>query len=61
MIRRVMPMFNKSMLVMMLLSATVAQWSSLSGSVGGGVTANGTFDDIKLATTASLAVNLYWK
>lgn len=41
--------------------AMFTEWSSLAGAVGGGVTANGTFDDIKLATTANLAVNLYWK
>ena len=41
--------------------AMFTEWSSMQGSIGGGVTANGTFDDIKLATTASLAVNLYWK
>ena len=48
---------------LMLLGAEAmfTEWSSLSGSVGGGVTANGTFDDIKVATTANLAVNLYWK
>jgi len=41
--------------------AMFAEWASLQGAIGGGVTANGTFDDIKLATAANLAVNLYWK
>ena len=43
------------------VEAMFTEWASLQGAVGGGVTANGTFDDIKLATNANLAVNLYWK
>ena len=43
------------------LEAMFTDWSSFSGSVGGGVTANGKFNDIKVATQANLAVNLYWK
>jgi hypothetical protein len=34
---------------------------SVSGAVGGGVVAANKFKDIQLATTATLAVNLYWK
>jgi hypothetical protein len=48
-------------LAMIGAEAMFTEWASLAGSVGGGVTANGTFDDIKLATNANLAVNLYWK
>jgi hypothetical protein len=48
-------------LAMVGAEAMFTEWASLAGSVGGGVTANGTFDDIKVATAANLAVNLYWK
>ncbi len=39
----------------------LAEWASLSGAVGAGVSVGNKFDDIQLATTASLAANLYWK
>jgi hypothetical protein len=48
-------------LAMIGAEAMFTEWASLQGSVGGGVTANGEFEDIKLATLANLAVNLYWK
>jgi hypothetical protein len=48
-------------LFMLGAEAMFTEWASLQGAIGGGVTANGTFDDIKLATNANLAVNLYWK
>lgn len=48
-------------LVMIGAEAMFTEWASLSGSVGGGITANGTFDDIKVATNANLAANMYWK
>lgn len=48
-------------LFMVGAEAMFTEWASLAGSIGGGVTANGTFDDIKVATNANLAVNLYWK
>jgi hypothetical protein len=39
----------------------LAEWASLSGAVGAGLTFGNKFDDIQLATTATLAANLYWK
>lgn len=39
----------------------LAEWASLSGAVGAGITAANKLDDIQLATTANLAANLYWK
>lgn len=48
-------------LVMIGAEAMFTEWASLSGSVGGGITANGKFEDIKVATNANLAVNMYWK
>jgi hypothetical protein len=48
-------------LFMLGAEAMFTEWASLQGAIGGGMTANGTFDDIKFATNANLAVNLYWK
>lgn len=50
-----------SALAMIGAEAMFTEWSSFQGTVGGGITANGKFEDIKVATTANLAVNLYWK
>lgn len=48
-------------LFMVGAEAMFTEWASLAGSIGGGITANGKFEDIKVATNANLAVNLYWK
>lgn len=39
----------------------LVDWLSVSGEVGAGVDFANKFKDIQLATTANLAVNLYWK
>jgi hypothetical protein len=39
----------------------LTEWMSLSGAIGAGVDAGNKFNDIRLATNATLAVNLYWK
>ena len=39
----------------------LVDWLSVSGAIGVGVDFTNEFKDIQLATTASLAVNLYWR
>lgn len=43
------------------VEAMLAEWCSLSGAIGAGITIGNKFDDLQLATTALLAANLYWK
>ncbi len=39
----------------------LSSWFSFSGAVGAGLAFANSFNDIQLATTASLAANLYWR
>jgi len=53
--------FSLSGLGLFGVEVMLAEWAAVSGAVGAGVEVGNKFDDIQLATTASLAVNLYWK
>ena len=43
------------------LERNLTPWFSVSGAIGATVNFASTFKDIQLATTATLAANLYWR
>jgi hypothetical protein len=53
--------FSLSGLGLFGVEVMLAEWASLSGAIGAGVEVGNKFDDLQLATTATLAANLYWK
>jgi hypothetical protein len=53
--------FGLNLAAVMGLERNITPWFSFSGAIGGVLAFTNSFEDIQVATTANLAVNLYWR